>query len=137
MESSSKNVNSRKTLRYVEKNYQRQKEEKKVISSKDLSKRLIEEVAKRIGRFSTNNSIDKALEAIRGISKSPFTSWIIQEVKPKEFNPPILDKFDRKADPVAHLLQFKQRISLEEITEVLICKLFLTNCTVRALSWFS
>ena len=76
-----------------------------------------------------DSPMDKAMEEMREISKSPFASWIIREVKPKEFNPPILDNFDKKADPIAHLLHFKQRISLEEVTEGLVCKLFSTTFT--------
>ena len=65
--------------------------------------------------------MDKATKAMREISKSPFASWIIQEMKPKEFNPPVLDKFDGKVDPITHLLHFRQRISLEEVTKGLTC----------------
>ena len=65
-----------------------------MFGSNELSERLIEEVAKRIERASSNSLMEKALEAMRGISKFPFTSWIIQEVKPREFNPPILENFD-------------------------------------------
>ena len=61
----------------MEKNYPKTEEKKKAIGSKELRERDIEEATKRIGRFSTNSSMDKALEAMKGISKSPFTSWII------------------------------------------------------------
>ena len=81
--------------------------------------------------------MDKAVEAMREISKSPFALWIMIEVKPKRFSPPVLDKFNEKFDPVSHLLHFKQIISLEEVTEGLTCKLFSTTFTKRALSWFS
>ena len=53
----------------------------------ELNEKLIEEVAKRIGRFSTNNPKDKAEEAMRGNSKSLFALWIIREVKPRNLNP--------------------------------------------------
>ena len=123
--SSSKIVNSRRIVRHVEKNYQKIEEKKKVIDLEELSKRFIKEVDQRIGRFSANSPTDKAMETMKGISKSPFTSWIVREVKPKEFGPSTLDKFDGKENPAAHLLQFKQRISPEEITEGLVCKLAL------------
>ena len=61
----------------------------------------------------------------------------MKEVKLKNFNPPTLEKFQGKSDPVSHLLHFKQRASLEEITEGLTCKLFSTTFTEQALSWFS
>ena len=67
--------------------------------SKELSERLIKDVAKRIGKAPTDSLTEKALEAMRGISKSSFTLWIVQE-----FNPPILEKFDGKTNLITHLL---------------------------------
>ena len=81
--------------------------------------------------------MDKAEEAMRGILRSPFAQWILKEVKPRNFNPPILENFQGKSNLISHLLQFKQTVSLEEITEGLMCKLFSTTFTKRALSWFS
>ena len=51
----------------MEKNYLKTVEKKKTNSLGELSERLIKEVAKRIGRVSANNPIDKATEAMRGI----------------------------------------------------------------------
>ncbi len=87
-----------------------------------------------MGRIPTGSPIDKAEEAMRGISKSPFAQWIVTEIKPRSFNPPMLEKFQGKSDPIFHLLQFKQKTSLEEITEGLTCKLFATTFTKRALN---
>ena len=121
----------------MEKSNLKTEERWKTFRSEELSERIIEEVVKRIKRVPTNSLTDKALEVMRGISKSPFALWIVQEVKPKEFNPSALEKFNGKSDLVAHLLKFKQRISLEKIIKGLTCKLFSTNFTGRALSWFS
>ena len=74
---------------------------------------MIEEVVRRIGRVSIGSSIDKAEKAMRGISKSTFAQWIMREVKPKGFNPPMLEKFQGKSNPISHLLQFKQKTLLE------------------------
>ena len=79
--------------------------------------------------LSINSPMDKAEEAIREISRSPFVQWIIKEVKPRKFNPPMLEKFQGKSNLVSHLLQFKHRISLEEITEGLTSKMFSTTFT--------
>ena len=95
-------------------------QEEKTVNLTELNEKLIEEVVKRVGRFSTNSLMDKAEEAMKGISRSLFAQWIVKEVKPRNFNPPMLEKFQGKSDPVSHLLQFKQRISLEEITKGLI-----------------
>ena len=81
--------------------------------------------------------MEKEDEAMRGFSRSPFTQWILKKVKPRNFNPPMLEKLQGKSDPISYLLQFKQRISLKEITEGLTCKQFSTTFTERALSWFS
>ena len=75
-----------------------------MIGSAELSKRLIEEVAKRIEIVSTNSQMDKATKLMKGIFKSPFALWIMQEVKPKEFNPLALEKFNGKSELVTHLL---------------------------------
>ena len=93
MELSSKIVNSRRTARHEEKSYLKVEKKKKVIGLVDLSERLIEEIEKRIGRVSTNSPTNKAMEAMKEIYKSLFTSWMMSEVKPKEFNPLTLDKF--------------------------------------------
>ena len=74
---------------------------------------------------------------MRGISKSPFAQWIMREVKPKTFNPPMFEKLEGKFNLISHLLQFKQKTLLEEMTERLTCKLFPTTSTKQALNWFS
>ena len=39
----------------------------------ELNEKLIEEVMKKVERFPTNSLMDKAEEAMKGISRSPFT----------------------------------------------------------------
>ena len=78
-----------------------------MINQIKLNEKMIEEVVQRVGRIPTGSPEDKAEEAMRGISKSPFTQWIMRKVKPKTFNPPMLEKFQGKSDPISHLLQFK------------------------------
>ena len=72
-----------------------------------MNEKMIKEVVRKIGRVSIGSPIDKVEEATRGISKSPFTQWIVREVKPKGFNLPMLEKFQGKSDPISHLLRFK------------------------------
>ena len=113
--SSSRTTSSNKrTNRNEEKNPAKQKEEekKKVINEIKLGEKMIEEVIRRMGRIPAGSPEDKAEKAMRGISKSPFAQWIVEEVKPKTFNAPVLDKFQGKTDPISHLLQFKQKTSL-------------------------
>ena len=73
---------------------------------------------------------------MEGIVKTPFTSEIEREERPKDFNPPTLDKYEGTRDPMAHLLHYKQRMSMERVTEALNCKLFATTLSGKALSWF-
>ena len=122
--SSSRTISSRKIVRHPEKSNLKEEGKKKPMNLAELSKRFIKEVGRRIGRVSTNSPMDKALEAMRRILKSPFAPCKMKEVKPKRFSPPVLDKFNEKFDPVSHLLHFKQIILLEEVTEGLTCKLF-------------
>ena len=71
---------------------------------------------------------------MKGIKTSPFASWIDKEEKPKYFNPPVLEKYEGKGDPMSHMLHFKERMSLEVVSEALICKLFVTMLSEKALS---
>ena len=138
--SSSKTINSnRKTNRHEERNNskRKEKEKEKAINLMELNEKMIEEVIQRVGKIPMNSPMNKAEEAMRGISTSLFAQWIVRKVKLKSFNPPMLEKFQGKFDPISHLLQFKQKTSLEEITEGLTCKLFATTFTERALNWFS
>ena len=135
--SSSKTVSSSKaTGRSEGKSLAKHKEEerKRVINEVKLNEKMIEEVIQRVGRIPAGSLEDKAEEAMRGISKSPFAQWIVGEVKPKTFNAPMREKFQGKTDPISHLLQFKQKTSLEEISEGVTYKLFATTFTERALN---
>ena len=68
-ESCSRIVNSKKTKRRPEKSFQKIERKKKVVNSGELSERLIEEVAKRIGRGLTYSLADRALKAMKGTSR--------------------------------------------------------------------
>ena len=50
---------------------------------------------------------DRATAAIEGIIKTPFTSEIEKEERPKDFNLPALKKYKGKGDLMAHLLHYK------------------------------
>ena len=132
--SSSKKANRHEEMNNSKRN---EKEKEKAVNLMELKKKIIEEVVRRVGRVLTNSPMDKAEKAMRGISKSSVAQWIMKEVKPKNFNPPMLEKFQGKSYPISHLLQFKQRTSLEEIPEGLTCKLFSTTFTKQALNWFN
>ena len=73
---------------------------------------------------------------MEGITKTPFTPEIERKEKPKNFNSPVLDKYEGSGDPMAHLLHYKQRMSMERVNEALNYKLFVTTFSGKALSWF-
>lgn len=47
---------------------------------------------------------------MKGIIKSPFAHWIEKEERPRDFNPLILENYEGKGDPMAHLLHFKKDV---------------------------
>ena len=59
----------------------------------ELHEKIIEEVFRRVGRISMSSPMDKVEEAMRGISRSPFSQWIMKEVKPRNLSPSMLEKF--------------------------------------------
>ena len=71
---------------------------------------------------------------MEGIVKIPFAAWIEKEERPKDFNPPALEKYEGKGDLMAYLLHFKQRMSIERVSEALNCKSFASTLTGKALS---
>ena len=73
--SSLKTANSsRRTDQSEEKTPAKHKEEerKRVINEIKLNEKMIEEVIRKMGRIPAGSPEDKAEEAMRGISKSPF-----------------------------------------------------------------
>lgn len=71
------------------------KSTEKAVTS-ELDEKLIEEVAKRIGGIQTHYPIEQAAVAMRGITRSPFASWIEKEENPRDFNPPMLERSKRR-----------------------------------------
>ena len=62
--------------------------------AEDLEERLIVEVAKRVGGVQGYYPTSRAVDAMEGIVKTPFTSEIEKEERPKDFSPPTLDKYE-------------------------------------------
>ena len=89
----------------------------KKFAAEDLEERLIAEVAKRVRGVRGYYPTSRAADAMEGIVKTPFTSEIEREERPKDFNPPTLDKYEGTGDPMAHLLHYKQKMSMERVTE--------------------
>ena len=135
------------STKYAGKSYLKDKKNLKVqcgttigggtIYSRGLNEKLIKEVVRRIVGVCTTFPTDHAALSIKGITKSPFASWIDREEKLKDFNLPMLEKYKGKGDLMSHLLHFKLRMSLNVVFEALTCNLFATTLFKKALSWFS
>ena len=51
----------------------------------DWKAHILAEITKKIGGYGRfNNPQDLAMMATRGVNKSPFTEWIVDEPKPKD-----------------------------------------------------
>ena len=61
--SSSRTVYNKRNSRHPAKNALKEEEKKKVVHPEELSERLIEEVASRIGRARVHSLINRAIEA--------------------------------------------------------------------------
>ena len=74
----------------------------------DWKAQILAEMTKKIkgyGRF--NNPQDLVVMATWGVNRSPFTEWIVDKPKPKDFVVPSLKQFDGKSDPVDHIFNFQ------------------------------
>ena len=103
----------------------------------DWKAQILAKMTKKIrgyGRF--NNPQDLAVMATRGVNRSPFTEWIVDEPKPKNFVVLSFKQFDGKLDPVDHIFNLQQKIALETRNEAILCKVFSTTLVGPALAWF-
>ncbi|XP_062080813.1 uncharacterized protein LOC133785610 [Humulus lupulus] len=72
----------------------------------------------------------------RTTEKSPFSEWIQNEPKPRDFIIYSLPAFNGKGDSLNHLFQFQQKMALEANNEAIKCKVFSTTFSGPALLWF-
>ncbi|XP_062074900.1 uncharacterized protein LOC133778903 [Humulus lupulus] len=72
----------------------------------------------------------------RTTMKSPFSEWIQNEPKPRDFIILSLPAFNGKGDPLNHLYQFQQKLALEANNVAIQCKVFSTTFSGPALLWF-
>ncbi|CAL9012804.1 unnamed protein product [Prunus brigantina] len=77
-----------------------------------------------------------ALEAAKGICKSPFTEDILKAKKPVKFTQPKFKLFEGTTDLIEHIYHFQQQMVLEGDDEALLCKLFPSSLSGSALIWF-
>ena len=58
------------------------------------------------------------------ISKSPFTRGIEKAKLPRRFHQPTFIMYDGRADPVEHISQFKQKMTVHAQDEAVMCRVF-------------
>ena len=68
-----------------------------------------------------NDAMSKALDQI---SKSPFTRKIERTRLPQRFHQPTFTVYNGRTDPVEHVSQFNQRMTIHSKNKTLMCKVF-------------
>ena len=77
------------------------------VKKEDWKAHILAEMIKKIGGYGRfNNPQDLVVMATWGVNRSPFTEWIVDEPKPKDFVVPSFKQFDGKLDPVDHIFNF-------------------------------
>ncbi|XP_030924893.1 uncharacterized protein LOC115951909 [Quercus lobata] len=75
-------------------------------------------------------------KALDRISKSPFTRKIEGAKLPRQFHQPTFTIYNGRTDPVEHVSQFNQRMTVHFKDETLMCKVFPSNLGPVAMRWF-
>ena len=73
------------------------------------------------GRGVGTNVMKKALSQI---SKSPFTRRIERAKLPRRFHQPTFAMYNGRTDPIEHVSQFKQKMTVHSQDEALLCRVF-------------
>ena len=103
----------------------------------DWKAQILTKMTKKIGEYRRfNNPQDLAIMATRGVNKSPFAEWIVDEPKPNDFVVPSFKQFDGKTNPEDHIFNFQQKMALETRNEAILYKVFSTTLIRPALAWF-
>ena len=78
------------------------------VKLEDWKQQILAEITKKIGGFNRFTiPLDLTVMATQGVSKSPFTKWIVEELKPKDFVVPTFKQFDGKSNSVDHIFNFQ------------------------------
>ena len=81
-----------------------------------------------------NDTMNRALDQI---SKSPFMHRIERVKLPRRFNQPTFTIYNGRANPVEHVSQFNQRMTIHSQNEALMCKVFPSSLGPMAMRWFN
>ena len=81
-----------------------------------------------------NNVMSKAQDQI---SRSPFTRKIEGARLPRWFHQLTFTLYNGRTNPVEHVTQFNQRITVHSKNETLMCKVFPSSLGLVAMRWFN
>ena len=70
------------------------------------------------------------------LTESPFTEAILRTKRPRRFTLPAFVTFDGRTDPVEHIYQYQQKMTLDAENDALMCKIFPSSLSGPALLWF-
>ena len=75
-------------------------------------------------------------KALSQISKSPFTRGIERAKLPRRFHQPTFTMYNGRTNPVEHVSQFKQKMTVHSQDEALLCRIFSSNLGLMPMRWF-
>ena len=81
-----------------------------------------------------NDAMNKALDQI---SRSPFAHRIKGAKLPRRFNELTFAIYNGQADPVEHVSQFNQRMTIYSQNKALMCKVFPSSLGPMVMRWFN
>ena len=79
---------------------------------------------------------DVIKKALSQISKSPFTRGIEKAKLPRQFHQPTFAMYNDRTDPVEHVSQFKQKMTVHSQDEALMCRVFPSSLGPMPMRWF-
>ena len=75
-------------------------------------------------------------KALSQISKYPFTRGIKKAKLPRRFHQPTFTMYNGHTDPVEHIGQFKQKMTVHSQDEALLCRVFPSSLEPLSMRWF-
>ena len=75
-------------------------------------------------------------KALSQISKSPFARGIEKAKLPRHFHQPTFAMYNGRTDPVEHVSQFKQKMTVHSQDEALMCRVFSSSLGPMSMRWF-
>ena len=73
------------------------------------------------------------LEMLRSF---PFTQEVDVVTLPQGFNLPTVESYDETVDPIDHIKMFRTSMSIQGVSDAIMCKVFLATIKKATISWF-